>query len=164
MTLETHLQSACCDLVDEVARRLGRVQLKVAGASMVPVLWPGDLVTVERCDPAELEPDAIIVFRQKEKLVIHRLMRRAGDGFIARGDARPCCDDPVTSAEIIGRVGSIVRDGRTVSRQHALWQKIAGAALRRSERCTRLFLRLGPGIRRFGVGDAVFGTARPVRS
>jgi phage repressor protein C with HTH and peptisase S24 domain len=64
MTLETHLQSVCCDLVADVARRQGRVQLKVTGASMLPVISPGDLITVQRREPQELQPGEVILFRR----------------------------------------------------------------------------------------------------
>jgi len=161
-----HLHSACCDLVADVARSHGNVQLRVAGASMVPVLWPGDLLTVQSCDPAQLEAGSIIVFRQDGKLIAHRLMRRSGDcpvdsppdcstGYlITRGDARPRLDEPVDPADVVGRVESITRDGRPVDAQPSAWQRLAAAILRRSEGCTRLFLRLGPGIRKLGVGQA----------
>jgi len=153
-----HLHAACCDLVADVARNHGNVQLRVAGASMVPVLWPGDLVTVQNCDPAQLETGSILVIRQKERLIAHRLVRRAGAYLVTRGDARPRCDDPVKPADVVGRVESITRDGRPVRAQPAGWQRLAAAILRRSELCTRLFLRLGPKIRTFGVGDAGVST------
>ena len=42
---------------------------------MVPALWPGDLVTVRSSNLSELQPGSIVVFRQNERLVVHRLMR-----------------------------------------------------------------------------------------
>jgi signal peptidase I len=151
---EAHLQAACCDLAADVARTHGKVQLKVAGASMVPALWPGDLVTVRGCDPGELHPDQIIVFRQKERLVVHRLVRWvdstrwAGDCAVTRGDARPRCDEPVKASEVIGRVEGILRNGRPVNPEQSIGQRMTAAILRRSEWCTRLFLRLGSRMRR----------------
>ena len=157
--VEAHLHEACCDLVADVARSHGKVQLRVAGASMVPVLWPGDLLKVHDCDPAELEPGTIIVFRQEERLIAHRLVRRAADtpgaDLVTRGDARPRFDEPVKPADVVGRVESIQRDGRVVHAQPSAWQRIAASILRRSELSTRLFLRLGPKIRNFGVMKGV---------
>ena len=38
-----------CELVADVARAFGEVRLRVTGASMLPAIWPGDiLVTVQR--------------------------------------------------------------------------------------------------------------------
>jgi signal peptidase I len=155
MITDAHLQSACCDLVADVARLSGKVQLKVAGASMVPALWPGDLVTVKSCDPSELGPYSIIVFRQNQRLIVHRLMHREGDRIVTRGDARPCLDAPVAFAEVVGCVESVTRDGRSIDPRLSLWQKAIAWVLRRSEWCTWFFLRLRSKIRRLAVAGAV---------
>jgi signal peptidase I len=157
MMREAHFQKACCELVVDVARISGKVQLKVAGASMVPTLWPGDLVFVRRCDPAQLQPNAIIVFRQEQRLVIHRFMHWAGQSVIARGDARPCFDDPVSVDDIVGEVESVVRDGRTVSTGLSLSNSVIAALMRRSEWCTQFYMRLRSKIRSFGFAEATLG-------
>jgi signal peptidase I len=157
MIPETHLQEACCDLVEEVARSSGKVHLKVTGASMVPALWPGDLLTVRTCDLSELSPDAIIVFRQKQRLIVHRLMHRTGDQIVTRGDARPCLDDPIAAGEIVGCVESVLRNGRPVNPRISLWQRSVAAALRRSEWCTWFFLRFSSRMRRMGIAGAALG-------
>ena len=154
MVNEAQLQAACCDLVAEVTRVSGKIQLRVAGASMVPALWPGDQVTVRPIDLSELEPDSIIVFRQSQRLVVHRVMRRVGDCIVARGDARPGCDRPAQASEIVGRVEAIRRNGRPVRLQPRLWQRAAAFVLRQSESCTRVFLRLGPWIQKTGYAEA----------
>ena len=40
------------DLAAEVLRQFGEVRLKVTGASMLPSVWPGDVLTVRRRSPA----------------------------------------------------------------------------------------------------------------
>ena len=121
---------------------------------MVPVLWPGDQITIRRSDPTELQPDSIIVFRQRERLVVHRVVRHQGDCVVARGDARPLCDRPVKASEVVGRVEAIRRNGRPVRLQPRFWQRAAAFVLRRSEGFTRVFLRLGPWLRKIGVTQA----------
>jgi len=121
---------------------------------MVPALWPGDLVTVKSCDPAQLGRDSIVVFRQNQRLIVHRLMHREGDRIVTRGDARPRLDEPVAAAEIVGCVESVTRNGRTIDPRLALWQKAIAWALRRSEWCTWFFLRLSAKIRRFAIAGA----------
>jgi signal peptidase I len=157
MLREAHLREACCELVADVARISGKVQLKVAGASMVPTLWPGDLVSVHCCDPSELEPDTIIVFRQEQRLIVHRLVHQAGGRLITRGDARPSLDEPVEPGNIVGRVENVMRNGRPVNPRFSLWQKAVAAALRRSEWCTWFFLRFSSRMRKMGVAGAAFG-------
>jgi signal peptidase I len=154
MILEAHLQSACCDLVAGVVRIHGKVHLKVAGASMVPALWPGDLVTVRSCDSSELQPGSIVVFRQNERLVVHRLMHWVGDCVVARGDARPRCDQPVKASEVIGCVESAVRNGRSVNLQPSLWHRVLASVFRRSQWCASLYLRLSSRVRRRGFCEA----------
>ena len=39
-----------CELVAEVVRSFGEVRLKVTGGSMLPAIWPGDVITVRRRD------------------------------------------------------------------------------------------------------------------
>jgi signal peptidase I len=162
MIEEAHLQSACCDLVADVARNQGRVQLKVGGASMVPTLWPGDLVTVRRCDPSRLRPGSIIVFRQNERLVVHRLVRRQSsahgveDCLIAQGDAQPRCDRPVEAWDVLGRVEGAVRNGRPVNLQPSLWRRFLASIFRRSEWCASIYLRLSSRVQRLGFSEATF--------
>ncbi len=174
MISEAHLQSACCDLVADIARNQGQVQLNVAGASMVPTLWPGDLVTVRSCDLSELQPGSIVVFRQNERLVTHRLMRvdfarwvdstHGADGcLVTRGDARSRCDKPVKASEVLGRVQSAMRNGRPVNLQPSLWHGVLASVFRRSQVCTEIYLRLASRMRRFGAGGAVLEPDSPVR-
>lgn len=157
MIAEAHLQSACCDLAADIARQRGKIQLKVAGASMVPALWPGDLVTLRHCDPTELQPNWIVVFRQNERLVTHRLVRRVGGRLVTRGDACPYYDDPLDAREVLGRVEGILRDGRPVSLKFSVWKRWIAAILRHSEWCTGVYLRLGSRIRRFRASATAAG-------
>jgi signal peptidase I len=168
MVPEAHLQSACCDLIADVARNQGQVQLKVAGASMVPALWPGDLVTVRSCESSELQPGTIVVFRQNERLVVHRFVHwvdstRWADGcLVTRGDARSRCDKPVKAGEVLGRVESAMRNGRPVNLQPSLWHSVLASVLRRSQVCAEIYLRLASRMRRFGAGGAVLEPESPV--
>jgi len=154
MVSEAELQAVCCDLIAELALVSGKVQLRVAGASMVPVLWPGDQITVRLSDSSKLGPDAIVVFRQSERLVVHRVIRRMSDRIVTRGDARLCCDRPVKATEVLGRVESIRRNGRPVRMQPRFWQRVAALVLRHSGGSTRVFLRLGPWIQKIGFAEA----------
>jgi len=157
MISEAHLQSACCDLVADVARLSGKVQLKVAGTSMVPALWPGDLVTVRNCQPSELAPDSIVVFRQNQRLVVHRMLRREAGRIVTRGDARPCLDPPVPADQIIGCVEAATRNGRPVRLRPWPWQTSVAWLLRRSAWATSFYLRLISRFRRFSVAGPVLG-------
>jgi hypothetical protein len=156
-TQEERLRKACCDLVADIARASGKVQLQVSGASMVPVLWPGDLLTVRSCSPYELERDSIVVFRQDQQLVVHRLIHRIGDEIVTRGDARRRLDKPVEPSQIVGRVEIVMRNGRRVDSRDSLWKQVVAVCLRRSEWCTWFFLRFSSKMRKMGLFGFAFG-------
>ena len=46
------LDEATHDLDAQVIRQFGELRLKVTGASMLPSVWPGDVLTVRRRSPA----------------------------------------------------------------------------------------------------------------
>ncbi len=110
---------------------------------MLPVLWPGDLVTVERAEFAYLLPGQIIQFRQNECLVVHRMRRAASGHFVARGDSLPCCDPPVGEDQLLGRVVRIERKGRVIGLEQTLAQRMVAHILRRSGNLRRLAMILG---------------------
>lgn len=153
MAIEAHLRAACCDLVLDAVRISGKVKLKVAGASMVPALWPGDLVSVRHCQPSELKPGSVIVFRQNQRLIIHRLIHRAGDSIVTRGDARPCFDGNVRASDVLGFVDTVMRNGRSVNPHCSPWQKAVAFTLRHSEWCTWFFLRVSSRLHRIGIAE-----------
>lgn len=157
VTQEERLREACCDLVADIARASGKVQLQVSGASMVPALWPGDLLTVRSCCPSELAPNSIIVFRQDQQLVVHRLIHRIGDEIVTRGDARRQLDKAVEPSQIVGRVEIVMRNGRPVDSRDSLWRQLVAVCLRRSEWCTWFFLRFSSKMRKMGLPGAAFG-------
>jgi signal peptidase I len=157
MPQNERLREACCDLVADVARASGRVQLEVNGFSMVPALWPGDLLTVRNCCPYELAPNSLIVFQQDQQLIVHRLIRRVGDQIVTRGDARRRLDKPVEAGQIVGRVESVMRNGRPVDFRNSLRQQLVSVCLRRSEWCTWFFLRFSSKMRNMRFPGLAFG-------
>ncbi|MFZ0394839.1 MAG: S24/S26 family peptidase [Terracidiphilus sp.] len=157
MAKETHLQAACCDLAADVALASGSVRLRVTGSSMLPALRAGDLVTVERCSLEEFEPDAMVLFRRGDGLVLHRLVRKTGDSVLTRGDSLPRYDEPVGTSAIVGRAVSVLRNGRPVNLQRTLGQRSVAALLRHSDLCTRLFLRLSARTGQFGTLESTLG-------
>lgn len=132
-----------CELTVDVVCRFGEVRLKVTGASMLPSVWPGDVVTVERRAISQLQPGQIVLCRREGGLIAHRVLSTIGDRFITQGDSLPHSDPPVTASEIVGQVVSILRDGQSISPQQSGWQRAVSAILRHSDFCTRMTLRIG---------------------
>lgn len=130
------------NLVADVMRCFGQVQLEVVGTSMLPSVWPGDIVTVNRCNPADLLPGQIVLcFCDQGPLVVHRLAGKIDNCFLTRGDSVRHYDRPFGEDEILGQTVTIVRDGRQVDLNPAWWHGAACFLLRRSELCIRLLLR-----------------------
>jgi signal peptidase I len=144
---QEQLRATCCELIFDVARNSGQARLRVNGASMLPAVWPGDVVTVQHCNPGELLPGQIVVFRRDDLLIVHRITSNSGDHLVTRGDARPINDPPVNAAQILGRVASIHRNGRSVNPEQSIWQLAVSSVLRCSDFSTRLTLALSRRLR-----------------
>ena len=134
-----------CELAAEVLRSSGRLRLRVSGASMLPAVWPGDVLSVSRRSAAQALPGDIILFARQGRLFAHRVVERTihqGAAYwITRGDRLDHHDPQVSSRELLGRITSIQRGHRRIVPRLSFWGRIASWILRRSEFCTRLLLR-----------------------
>lgn len=133
-------------LATKVLRSFGEARLNVAGASMLPAIWPGDILEVHRVEAADLSLGDIVVFARENRLVVHRVLQvnREQDAVvvITRGDRSPRADEPVPADEVLGRVRTIQRGRRNITPQLTLWTQIASWILLRSELCTRVLYYL----------------------
>lgn len=97
----------------EMLRCHGRIQFKAWGTSMLPSLWPGDLLTIQRAADNEVVSGDIVLVMRANRFFVHRLIerRRVQDclAWITRGDAMPHNDPPVGASELLGRVASVRR-------------------------------------------------------
>jgi hypothetical protein len=102
-------------LVALVLRSGGGVRLRVFGTSMLPSLWPGDVVTVESGAPDKFVLGDIALALGNNQFRAHRLLATTGVHWITRGDAMPQNDPPVELHDLLGRVVSVERNGRRFS-------------------------------------------------
>lgn len=104
-------------LAAEMLRSHGTVHLKAWGTSMLPALWPGDLLTIHRVAHAEVAPGDIVLVVRDGRFFVHRLVevQRGQDcsSWITRGDAMPDNDPPAAGFELLGRVAGICRGQRS---------------------------------------------------
>jgi len=111
-------------LVAEVLRRENqlRVRGEIHGESMLPALWPGDVVKIESCSLDEVRPGEIVLAQRDDRLVLHRLVAdRGANGFVLRGDSARHPDPEYPPDALLGR---LVRDshetgGRSETSEHA---------------------------------------------
>ena len=96
-------------IIEESIKAGTTVQLTVRGNSMSPLLMDGvDVVTLRPFIPAELKPGVIILFRYKERFVLHRIIhislpdsQQNGEAIItAKGDAMTKTET-ITLADIV---------------------------------------------------------------
>lgn len=127
---------AICELLAEALRRGRTVRIRAQGTSMMPALWPGDVLTVAPATNAALAPGAIALTVAGDRLLAHRVTHRIeSDGavsVITRGDALEAIDPPVPAARVLGIV--VARNGRPVADARRtpsrLFAKFAGLAAR----------------------------------
>jgi SOS-response transcriptional repressor LexA len=132
-----------CELAAEVLRSSGRLRLKVTGWSMLPSVFPGDLLLVEQSDTNE--PGDIVLFHRDRRLVAHRMIHRSEKaGVTTRGDAMAYPDPPVRREEMLGKVVLISRNGKDIKprKRMRLTERAVAACVRHSDIAARLVVRV----------------------
>ena len=112
-------QSVKCALFAQVISRHGVAKLKAWGTSMVPAILPGDTLIVQRQQIADLAVGDVAVYLRSGRVFAHRVTRVVNEPVVAlitRGDAMHADDPPVSAAQILGRVASIVPRPRIAAR------------------------------------------------
>ncbi|HKE10911.1 MAG TPA: S24/S26 family peptidase [Myxococcota bacterium] len=77
----------------------GPLELVAHGVSMRPALRPGDRVRLEARAPRRGE---IVLAVAGRRLVLHRVLRRRGEKWLLRGDARRCPDGWIPGDDVLG--------------------------------------------------------------
>lgn len=95
------------------------VRFRAAGSSMHPTIADGELITVEPVTPSNLKPGDIVLYRLDWGIIAHRVVRilrikGSAPCFILQGDAAGACDYPVDEQQVLGKVASVERCGRSI--------------------------------------------------
>ena len=111
----------------------------------MPTLWPGDVVEIESCSVAEVGRDEIVFAFRDSRFFLHRFVAHDTAGFVTRGDSMPAPDPAFTANALLGRLVSVVRDGREVEISRRPWTRMIGLLLCNSgiARRTALWFRRG---------------------
>jgi signal peptidase len=107
-----HRHEATCELVVDTLARFGTVRLKTLGRSMLPAIWPGDVLTIEHVGAAHLVPADVVLYRRESRLFAHRLLCDVGQdprAVLTKGDAHVEPDPLVPAGDALGRVTAIER-------------------------------------------------------
>lgn len=136
------------DLAGEVLLSSGSLRLRVNGWSMLPLIWPGDVIVVEHLKESDIEVGDIVVFRLESRFVAHRVLetggRAASEWVLTQGDALASPDVPIKRQQILGRVSSILRNGRCFEATNGSRrsERVLARVLRRSPRAARTMARV----------------------
>jgi hypothetical protein len=83
------------------------VRLRVYGESMLPAVWPGDVVEIASCSLADVSPGEIVLALRDGSLFLHRLISHDTHGcFLLCGDSMPASDPPFPPEAFLGRLVS----------------------------------------------------------
>jgi len=103
------------------ALRAGReVKFRALGSSMIPAIWPGDILVAKPAASSCPEVGEIALILNNHGLLAHRVVRRREDAqslsgsqslsIVTRGDALAECDAVVPASAVLGLIVS--RNGR----------------------------------------------------
>jgi signal peptidase I len=145
------VETAKYDLATEVLALFGKAHLPVNGGSMLPSLWPGDLLEVQHRDPAAFAPGDIAVYHRHSRLVAHRIIEkidiRGRIFLITQGDCLRHPDSPVAAEEVLGRAVVIHRGQQRISPRLTATARAVSRLLARSEFATRVALGINRRLR-----------------
>jgi len=99
-------------LAFDLLRSFGELRLAALGCSMVPVIFPGDVLTIRRLNSGEIQRGDVILYERDSRFFVHRVVgehRGEPTGWITRGDALHTHDAPVAEHELLGKVVEIER-------------------------------------------------------
>ena len=97
------------ELAAEVLRSGGAIRLQALGTSMLPSVWPGDVLSIAPAHGKGVAPGDIVLVVRDGRFFVHRLIEKRDCEWITRGDSLPQNDPPLTGAQVLGRVSLIHR-------------------------------------------------------
>jgi hypothetical protein len=134
------------------------------GQSMLPTLWPGDLLTVCAVQFDEVAAGDVVLFTREDRFFIHRVLRKrdsaggsTGPILVTRGDSMRAADAPVSPEELLGKVVSVSRNyAKDLPVRGSRWSRWVGLVLAYSDLLRRMVLRLRARRSRGGAASSEF--------
>jgi hypothetical protein len=105
------------ELAAETLLQFSEVRFVAHGTSMLPSIYPGDCLTANSFGSKVPRCGDIVLCRRAGEFRVHRIVdildETSATLFILRGDALLENDPPVSRTEILGRVTSLLRRGKS---------------------------------------------------
>jgi signal peptidase len=107
------------DVSTELLRSGQSIRFQAPGRSMYPTIKEHETITVQSVATSGVKTGDIILYRLEAVVIAHRVVRiergeHGGSRFILRGDASGAPDEPVEPAQVLGKVVSVERGGRSI--------------------------------------------------
>jgi hypothetical protein len=133
--------------LDELIKDGKRVRLTVSGGSMFPFIRDGDVVEIEGLNSKILVGDVLLVRKNEETYVLHRVVKIEKDKFFLRGDYSSSLEGPFRKEDVVGR--AVIRfSGRRVYDLSREWIRLAGMIWARTFPINHHTIRLLLGLKR----------------
>ena len=99
----------------ELLARDGKLVYTNRGDSMQPLIREGrDLIVVERIRQQPKRYDVILYQRDNGEYVLHRILRKRGDGYVLCGDHQWRPEYGIREDQILGILTAVIREGKEV--------------------------------------------------
>lgn len=106
------------ELGADVLRSFGELRFVARGASMIPAIFPGDVLLVRHQLLGAIRCGDVALCSSNGHFCAHRVLRvenaRKESAIVTCGDALRDEDAPVTCGEFLGRVYAIIRRGKRI--------------------------------------------------
>ena len=100
---------------EQVIAEKGKLVYTNVGDSMMPLIKQGrDLVVIKKAEGRLKKYDVPLYKRDSGQYVLHRILKVRKDDYVLCGDNRYRMEYGITDRHIIGVLGEVVRNGKTV--------------------------------------------------
>lgn len=134
-------------LAVEVLRSFGELRFVARGASMLPTIFPGDVLLVSREPAASVRCGHVVLTFRDGRFYAHRVIRKMAEdsrhSLITRGDALVDEDPPVSENDLLGRVKVVIRGRKRIElrEKQRAGKKLLQWAVRNSDDLAAWLLR-----------------------
>jgi hypothetical protein len=145
---EVNIGKAKLELAVEVLRSFGELRFRALGESMLPSIFPGDIVVAHRARIECFAAGDVALFSREGRFYAHRVVERFSEGgrirLVTRGDSVPAADPPITQSELLGRVRGLIRGNsfRELKSYASFAQRILAAGATRSALFASVLVKL----------------------
>ncbi len=125
--MTTAASAVGCELLRDQVARYGQARIKAQGTSMLPNIWPGEVLHILRVPVEQFAPGQIAVFYREQRICAHRVISVTHKPFavLTQGDRLSTADAPITKDELLGVVTGVRRRGRLEPPRTTLsWQAL----------------------------------------